>query len=86
MPENFWGNWDDANSGVWTFGITKNKFRTGNEFYSYKECSYNKTNGTYMIKIAKGNKDRTYYFRFENARSMYYSSDNQSFKRVVKRN
>ena len=86
MPENFWGNWDDANSGVWTFGITKNKFRTGNEFYSYEECSYNKTNGTYMIKIAKGNKDRTYYFRFENARSMYYSSDNQSFKRVVKRN
>jgi Ca-activated chloride channel family protein len=84
MPEYFWGNWDDASSGVWTFGIKKNNFRTGNEFYIYEKFSYNKSNETYMIKISKGNKDRTYYFRFENPRSMYYSRDNKTFKRVVK--
>ena len=86
MPEYFFGNWYDTyQGGVWRFGIKKNNFRTGNKFWSYEEIKYDNKTKTYMIRIAESRNERTYYFRFENDKSMYYSSDNKTFKRVAKR-
>lgn len=86
MPEYFFGNWYQTDgTRVWTFGIKPNNFRVGNRFWTYEEIKYDETTETYMIRIAEGSDERTYYFRFEDPNNMYYSSDNKTFKRVVKR-
>ena len=87
MPEYFFGNWYDTyEGGVWRFGIKKNNFRTGNKFWSYEEIKYDNKTKTYMIRISESRDERIYYFRFEDNKCMYCSSDNKTFKRVAKRN
>lgn len=85
VPNSFFGKWYANDSKrTWIFGITKSQLRTGNKYWDYTKIIYAKQTDTYKMNITNGSDTRTYYFRIPNARSMYYSSDNVSYREVVK--